>query len=147
MVKLAPVELSSPASVPHSEHDYALITRDVMANLAHLMDSRSAILFCLTWEAVRNLRMSYGPYAGQQVARISAQTLTHLSGKPIRTVRWALAWLRNSGAIIPVNPEPGKVSVYRISALSFVGQNGDAVNKKVSKPELSIIETNQGTEL
>lgn len=97
---------------------FAIINRAEMVAMTRAMpDSQSAILFCLAWHAAISIRMRRGPRAGRHVARVSVGTLAKLSGRPVRTVQYALHKLRAAGVIERENTWPGRTSVYKLRLL------------------------------
>ncbi|GMV82498.1 MAG: hypothetical protein AMXMBFR7_36820 [Planctomycetota bacterium] len=98
-----------------SQEAFAHISLSRMQALARAMpDTRSAVLFCLEWEATRQARFSKGALAGQYCARISAKKLEILAGKPLRTIRWALAKLKSSGHLTQELVGPGRTAQYQV---------------------------------
>jgi len=124
--KLTPLEL--PAQLTAIAGGYAMISCERMAALAFAMpDSKSAVLFCLTWKAARQERMNLGQNAGQCVARISASKLASITGFSLRTVQWALAALKAAELIELDYEAPGRTNVYRLNLPPTSGQeNTDA---------------------
>jgi len=107
--------LDTAVAAPAEQGTFAIMGRIVMESLARAMpDSQSAVLFCLAWHAAVQVRMRRGPRAGQPTARVSATSLAAITGRPLRTVRYALSKLRARGAIVPENTQPGRTSVYRL---------------------------------
>lgn len=89
---------SGDATSPHGR--FAVMHDNRVVELAHAMpDAQSAVLFCLTWQACHQERMKHGPHAGQFVARLSARQLADMTGRPQRTVRFALRRLRQRGIV------------------------------------------------
>ena len=101
---------------PASRGSFALIGHEEMTALAHAMpDAQSAVLWCLAWHAAINARMSRGPLAGQQVAKVSASALAKITGRPIRTMYDALSKLQDHDLIQNVEDRPGRTAVYRLT--------------------------------
>jgi hypothetical protein len=94
---------------------FAILNRQQLVALARSMsDARSAVLFCLAWDAARRERLGRGPNAGRFVARLSGPELAALTGHCLRTVRYALSRLRHAGHIVSETPAPGKKALYRV---------------------------------
>lgn len=112
--KLTP--LATNTAMPASSGEFALIELSHAEQLASVMpDARSAVLFLLGWQAARQVRLSFGPCAGRRVARISASTLAQLAGRPVRTIRWAIAELLAAGLIEQERTPPGWTNIYLLT--------------------------------
>ena len=95
---------------------YAMLDRDRAVELARLMpDAQSSVLLCLGWQAALQERLRRGPYAGQQVARLSASQLAEMTGRHLRTVRYALSRLKDTGIIEALRSGPGRTAIYRVN--------------------------------
>jgi hypothetical protein len=101
---------------PASSVSFAVFKRPEMIALARsIPDAQSAVLFCLQWHAALQQRMHRGPLAGQQVARVSAGTLTKITEFSIRTVRYALSKLQQRHLIKNVESRPGRTAIYQLT--------------------------------
>jgi len=93
---------------------FAVLSRSRLLVLSQALPTSAAVLLCLEWHAARQERMSLGLLARQRVCRISASSLSEITGKTIRTVRGALATLKKNGLIEAVTTMPGKTAIYRV---------------------------------
>jgi len=101
-----------------SRQSFAILEREVVIALAKAMpDAQSAILLCLAWHACLQERMRNGPLAGEFVARLSGPQLAELTGRPIRTVRYALRKLKKAARIFNEQSAAGKKSIYRLGIM------------------------------
>lgn len=97
------------------EEPFALLTRPQAEALAQSMpDARSAILFALEWVATRKARMIKCAGPGCREARLSGVQLSAFTGRPIRTVRWSLARLKDMGLIVRKGGGVGRTSIYEL---------------------------------
>jgi hypothetical protein len=79
---------------------YATLTLGRAVRLAgNMPDCQSAVLFILVWQATLHEKMKRGRLAGRPVASLSGSQLAGMTGRPLRTVRHALARLVAAGAI------------------------------------------------
>lgn len=105
-----------PRKIPYKDGLYARITLFEMSALVRSMpDTQSAVLACLQWQAALQARLTRGPLAGQRVARLSAATIGTLTGRSVRTVRGALARLKQAALIAPIATSPGRTMTYRLT--------------------------------
>lgn len=108
-----------PLSIVGSTGPFAVLDRSCLTALVSAMpDGQSAVLLCLAWDALRQERLAHGPCAGHRLARISIPDLANMTGRPVRSVEWALSKLKSNGLIERVGVEEGKTAVYRIVALN-----------------------------
>jgi hypothetical protein len=125
----SPVRSTSETGQPcfgatRAKTPFALLDRKCLIALSSAMpDAQSAVLLCLAWQAAVTERMRRGPHAGRFVARLSAPQLARLTGRPLRTVWYALRRLRQMGRLTMEIDTPGKTSVYRLN-LSFPTTSG-----------------------
>ena len=115
---LIPLQEGAPVSFAAFEggEAFAVLPRAQAVALTRAMpDARSAVLFCLGWEAARQVRFTKGPYAVQPIARLSARALVELTGRPLRTIRWALAKLVADRLVQPTDHRPGRTNIYRLT--------------------------------
>jgi hypothetical protein len=92
---------------------FAIVDRRVLVALVRAMpDSQSAVLACLVWQASRHQRLTWGPYAGRYLARLSGAQLASMTGRHIRTVRHALSRLTTQGHITRETPRSGRTALY-----------------------------------
>ena len=104
---------------------YAVFERERLIELAQVMpDTRSAVLLCLAWQAARQEALKRGPDAGQPVARLSGPQLAQMTGRSLRTVRYALSRLQEAGTITCDKREPGKTAAYRVVKPGKEGASG-----------------------
>jgi len=115
-MNLEPIQIGIDAEEPGSKTlSFAIVDRAEMTALACAMpDCQSAVLFCLTWHTLIQERMHRGPLAGKRLARVSGMELANLTGRPLRTVRDALAKLKEAGLIELASRSVGRTAVYRI---------------------------------
>ncbi len=98
---------------------YAQLTRTTLTALARAMpDAQSAILVVLTWHALRNARLKFGPLAGRTAAGVSGEQLAEILDRPLRTVRHALTQLVVTGAVVKDPVLPGHKNVYTLPWLT-----------------------------
>jgi hypothetical protein len=98
-----------------SDQPFAVLERHRLEELARtLPDAQSAVLLCLTWYAARQERLKRGAHAGKCIARLSGPQLADITGRPLRTIRYAISTLRRCGVIEPLSTGPGKTAVYRL---------------------------------
>jgi hypothetical protein len=94
---------------------FALIDRARLTATARVMpDAQSAVLACLLWQACKQERLARGPLAGRFVARLSGPRLATLTGRPLRTVRYALRRLSDSGVIRREAGPAGTTAIYAL---------------------------------
>lgn len=116
--RLTPLEEPILGNVSHDDGEtFAVLHRSRLLALAKVLSTSAAVLLCIEWQSALQERMTLGPLAGQRVSRISARSLAQITGKAMRTVRWALAELKRKKLIETVAAEPGKVAVYRVTAV------------------------------
>lgn len=114
--KLRPIESGwQTVGAESAGETFAILERSRLELLARSMSACSAVLICLEWYSALQQKMSRGPLAGQRVARVSAGTLIEITGRPLRTIRWALAELKRKGLIETVENEAGKTAIYRVA--------------------------------
>jgi hypothetical protein len=105
-----------PQPSPLDSQSFARIGRSRIVALARSMpDCQSAALACLVWQASRQERLAYGPYARRFLARLSGPQLVDMTGRPLRTVRHALSRLTKAGVIRREDTAPGKKAVYALN--------------------------------
>lgn len=112
---LAPLESSGD----DRREAYARLTRTALTALVRAMpDAQSGILTVLTWHALRNSRLRLGPLAGRTAAGVSGEQLVEILGRPLRTVRHALAQLGGKGLVAKEAVPPGHKNVYTLPWLT-----------------------------
>jgi len=99
-----------------SSESYAILEKTRLEAMVQNMPATPAVLLALEWYSARQLKMGRGEYAGQRVARISANALAVLTGRPVRTVRAALSKLKRYDLIETVATEIGCTNAYRVLA-------------------------------
>jgi hypothetical protein len=135
-MNLAPVPIDPGDFPPTGRPDeaYALVPVGRLVKLVRAMpDSQSAVLVCLAWQASLQERLRRGPFAGKPVARLSGRQLAEMTGRPLRTVRYALARLIEAGTVRNECTLPGRKAIYVLPA--FVA-DGDR-RRPPSEPGLS----------
>jgi hypothetical protein len=100
---------------------YALLTKDRTVALARAMpDCQSAVLTCLAWQASLHERMHRGQFAGRPVASLSGNQLHEMTGRPLRSVWYALQRLSERHLVVK-STRPGRMTVYELPCLSVSG--------------------------
>ena len=113
---LTPLGEDTRSSAPPG--GYATLSQVVVERLARAIpDAQSAVLVLLTWNAVRNSRLKRGPLAGRVVASLSGAQLGRLTGRPLRTIRYALRQLAARGQVVREVVPAGRKGVYSLPFL------------------------------
>jgi hypothetical protein len=136
-MNLVPVPIEPEETLTGAKPDeaYALVTRGRLAKLVRAMpDSQSAVLVCLAWQASLQERLRRGRFAGRPLARMSGQQLAELTGRPLRTIRFALARLTEAGVVRNECTLRGRKAIYVLPAfLDDAGQGGAVLDPCLPK--------------
>jgi hypothetical protein len=97
-----------------------VLTWDQLVRLLQVLpDCESAILLAIGWLAAANQQADDGTFAGRPVARLSGVELARMTGRPLRTVRHALAVLTATGAIRNERTLKGRTAIYALPSLEY----------------------------
>lgn len=115
-----PLQLAgTPGAIVAAPGGYATLSRDRVERLATAMpDCQSAILLLLAWQATLHEKMKRGPLAGKTAASLSGGQLAAMTGRPLRTIRHALARLAADGVVLKEPVPAGRKNTYTLPFLA-----------------------------